>query len=482
MIARMRQELVSECALEPGSLIVVGFSGGPDSTCLLDLLWRLDYPLVVAHVDHGLRPESPDDARFAEQRAAAYGLPCEISSQPVRSVSEKEQLTIEEAARKLRYQFLFQVAHQHGARAVAVAHNADDQVETVLMNVLRGAGLSGLRGMLARRVLERWSESVPLVRPLLGVWREEILAYCQAKGLEVRLDPTNRDKSIMRNRIRHELIPHLEGYNPRLRTAIWRSARALAGDQALVQQAVEQGWETAYHDRGEGFVRLKAGPLGRQPVGVQRGVARQALVLLLPDSSEVGFEATERVVAFLANPPTSGESDLVGGLRLMEECGYLVLASPEARLPASAWPQLAGQHPRELPIPGRLELAEGWAMEAAELDDPAAARRTAEQNQDRYQAWIDADSLAGPLTLRARNPGDRIKPLGLGGHSTKVSDLMVDARVPRRARAAWPVVSAGEQIVWVPGCRLGDPFRLRAGTSHIIHMRLISGSSEAHAG
>ncbi|HEY2979690.1 MAG TPA: tRNA lysidine(34) synthetase TilS, partial [Anaerolineales bacterium] len=219
MLEKIESILQSACHLERGRLIVVGVSGGPDSLCLLHLLHQAGYPLLVAHFNHQIRPEAGDEAGAVEQFAARLGLRCVVGSADVSAHAQKNGLSIEEAARALRYGFLFEQARQAGAQAVAVGHTADDQVETVLMHFLRGAGLNGLQGMGYRTILRTFDSAIPIVRPLLGIWREEVLAYCTTYGLQPHFDRSNASPEYLRNRLRHTLIPVLESYNPKFREA-----------------------------------------------------------------------------------------------------------------------------------------------------------------------------------------------------------------------------------------------------------------------
>ena len=237
MLDRFPTTLQSECHLEQDLLLLVGVSGGPDSLCLLDVLRRLDYRLVVAHLDHGLRPESADEALAVQRLAESLGAACVVERQDVSAFAEMHGISLEEAARSVRYRFLFEQARLYEAQAVAVGHTADDQVETVLMHLLRGAGLSGLRGMAYRSLPNTWSQDIPLVRPLLGTWREEVLAYCHANALQPHLDSSNLDIRFYRNRLRHDLIPYLKNYNPRVHEVLWRTARVLSDDYAVLEQA-----------------------------------------------------------------------------------------------------------------------------------------------------------------------------------------------------------------------------------------------------
>ena len=247
---------------DPNELIVVGVSGGADSLCLLHVLCHLPPTLAprvhVAHLHHGLRGAEADaDAAFVASLAAAWNLPCRVGQADVALEARRAGLSLEEAGRRARYAFLGAVAHASGAGAVAVAHNADDQVETILMHFLRGSGLSGLRGMLPLSPLPRapWGRAVVdeplatpaaaplrLVRPLLEVPRADIEAYCQAHGLTPRLDRSNLDLTLFRNRLRYELLPLLATYNPAVREALRRSARVVADEHQALRQMLATLW------------------------------------------------------------------------------------------------------------------------------------------------------------------------------------------------------------------------------------------------
>jgi tRNA(Ile)-lysidine synthase len=238
-LERIRSLLESECGLQSEKPVLVGVSGGPDSLCLADVLESLGYSLVIAHFNHQLRPQAGDDARVVEEFAGKRGIPFVLGSEKVGEFAESHHLSLEEAARICRYRFLFSQAEAAGAQAVAVAHNADDQVETVLMHLLRGSGLSGLRGMPYRSLTTEWSSTIPLVRPLLGVWREEINEYCAVRQLQPVTDLSNQDTTFYRNRLRHELVPYLQHYNPQAKERIWKMANVLAADYEVLEAQVE---------------------------------------------------------------------------------------------------------------------------------------------------------------------------------------------------------------------------------------------------
>ncbi|MCI0520105.1 MAG: tRNA lysidine(34) synthetase TilS, partial [Chloroflexi bacterium] len=244
------------CRLTLDQPILAAVSGGPDSLCVLDGLHRLGFRLAAAHFDHGLRAEAADEARRVEAFAGERGLPFLLGRGDVRACAQAQRLSLEEAARNQRYGFLFAQAQSIGAQAVVTGHNADDQVETVLMHLLRGAGLAGLRGMSFYALPNPWSVSIPLARPLLGVWREEILAYLAQNGLVPNLDASNEDLTFYRNRLRHELIPTLESYNPQARRLIWRTAEILFHEDAALSAVEEAAWQAAAAPAGEHALAL----------------------------------------------------------------------------------------------------------------------------------------------------------------------------------------------------------------------------------
>jgi tRNA(Ile)-lysidine synthase len=472
MLSSLSHVLLKECLLKPNGVILAGVSGGPDSLCLLDLLHLLGYPVLAAHLNHGLRPEAVEDARLVQQVAEQRGIRFLLEEVDTAAYAAQHNLSIEEAARTLRYAFLFEQAQKYGAQAVAVGHTADDQVETVLMHLLRGSGLSGLKGMPYRALPNPWSQEVPLVRPLLGIWRAEVIAYCAQRGLQPAIDRTNLDVTYFRNRLRYELIPTLEGYNPRIRQAVLRMAQVLAGDEELVRQVIDAAWQACMMKQGPGYVAFRLSTFRQQPYAVQRSLIRRAIEAQRPGLRDIYFDDVERALAFVESPPHSAHSDLAAGLRLYLEGDLLWLAAWESDLPGEDWPAVPQGVPLELAVPGRVELEGRWIVGAEWEDLPLLGNPFELVDEDPYQAWLDAEALQLPLVVRSRQPGDRIQPLGMEGKSIKLSDLMINQKLPRRARRAWPLVCAGSEVVWAPGLRMNDAYRLRPETRRVVHLYL----------
>lgn len=464
--------LKDECGLVRERPIVVGVSGGPDSLCLLDTLRRADYSVIVGHFDHHLRPESAEDARVVEKTALRLMLPCYIEGADVRAYAAREKLSLEEAARTLRYQFLFKLARERSAQAVAVGHNANDQVETILMHFLRGSALSGLKGMSYRSIIKVFDPHIPVVRPLLNIWREETVLYCAANGLRPQYDSSNESIDFQRNRIRHLLIPTLETYNPKFLEAILRMSQSLKSDYALLMDVLETAWHEALVEADEYSVTFDVDVLSKYSLGLQRSIVRHAMQTLAP-GVEITFATLDRAVALVKRPAhDSSRLDLKGGLRMFREAKYLYICIAKAELPFNLWPQLIGPPSLPAPIPCQIELAGGWRFFCEQWRLPLLAREQAMRNEDPFHVWLDAGGLDKPLRLRVRRPGDQFAPLGMDGHKQKLSDFFVNVKMPQRARDKWPLLCAGDEIIWVPGYRLAHPHRLTDSTTSVFYFSL----------
>ena len=471
MLENIQSILRDPCQLDPQQPIIVGVSGGPDSLCLLGVLRQAGYRTVVAHFNHNLRPESGEEATAVEAIAARFMIPYTTDSKDVRAYAGMERLSIEEAARNLRYRFLFDQAHRFEAQAVAVGHTSDDQVETVLMHFIRGSGLSGLKGMSYRTLLDTFDRAIPLVRPLLDVSRAETVAYCAAENLIPHQDPSNESLDYRRNRIRHALIPTLETYNPRIRQTIWRSVQSLGSDHALLEELLDLKWGKCVLRETELYVALDIFFLQACSIGLRRNLIRRAVEHLLP-GQETTYAILDRAQAFIY-ASTSRRTDLTGGLVILREEDALYIAKSDAHLPADHWPQLPDRSDSlAVSVPGHTQLSAGWTFSAQEWRNPPSAWAESSANRDRFQVWLDAESLAGKLELRVRRRGDVLEPLGIEGHSQKLSDFFTNVKLPRRARERWPLLIAGDQVAWVPGFRPAESFKLKQTSSRVYYFSL----------
>jgi tRNA(Ile)-lysidine synthase len=437
----------------------------------MHLLHAGGFHLIAAHLDHGLRPESAAEAAAVAELAASLQVPFVLKRVDVRAEAESAHESIEQAGRRARYDFLFEQARRRGAAAVATGHTADDQVETVLMHLIRGAGLSGLKGMEYRTVMPRFDVSIPLVRPLLREWRSDTVEYCRTNLLSPHLDPSNDSLDYFRNRIRHELIPVLESYNPRVRTAILRAAQTLAADYSIVDAYVTEVWSAVVMREADGLIGFDAVGLAGQPKAVRRRIILRAVQHMAP-GLDIGYATLDDAAAFLQGAG-SAQMHLGGALTLTRDSRAVLLSLFPGPVPTADWPQLAEQStdvPRGRPL--SMPLADGWHLSVDYQPVVGSALELIPRQGDAFQACLDADTLPDRLQLRWPRHGDRFQPLGLGGHTQLLSDFFVNAKLPLRARAHWPLLCSEDRLVWVPGYRPDEAFKLTAKTRRAVRFAM----------
>ena len=469
MIPNLAPLLRERCRVRPDSPILAGVSGGADSLCLMAMLQEAGYPLILAHFDHNLRPDSHEDAEKVQEIAEKRGIPFVLGSGNVRAFAKTRKQSIEEAARNLRYTFLFQQARELGAQAVAVGHTADDQVETVLMHFLRGAGLSGLKGMTHRTLLQGFDPEIPLIRPLLDFWREEILLCCSERHLVPIVDSSNASVEYHRNRLRHILIPQLETYNPKFREMLWRMSRSLQADYEILTSILETIWNETVKAEGEGYMTFDAARLLQLSPGLQKNLLRRAMQCLRNGIVDVNFSTLERAAAFIKKD-AEGQIDLIENFILLREEDRYYLAEKGAALPNEGWLHIEGEIP--IQIPGETALNDEWTLLAEWWDSVPLAKEQMRQSENPYEVWLDTQYLQPPIFFRTRVPGDRFQALGMDGRFIKLSDFFINAKLPRRARDHWPLLCSKNRIVWIPGFRPSYGFRLRETTKKVVYLSL----------
>jgi tRNA(Ile)-lysidine synthase len=454
--------------LTPGERVVVAVSGGADSLALLDCLHSLQYPIVVAHFDHALRPSSWSEAEAVLRIAARLGVPAVAERKPVADLLEPGE-NLEAGARRLRYLFLADVAAEHGAAKVATGHTADDQVETVLMHLLRGTGTTGLRGMRDSSPLEHMLSGrrpgLRLVRPMLQSTRADTLSHCQASGLPYVEDTSNADVSFTRNRVRHELIPLLETYNPGVRAAISRAAEITARDDDALDEMAEEVASAAVQFGPEAVCFSVAGLRGLPSALVWR-IVQRSLRSLTDIGSEVGFLAMQQVTELMLSP-MGGHRELGGGVQVWKAGDTLVAARGDS----GAWGLFPQASPGDgVPLEGMSKVKlSGWTLESGILGKQSTqAVPVAEAGM---VAWLDAAVLPAAVTVRQIHPEDRLRPAGMSGE-VRATELLARSGIPVPARSDWPVVVAGDTVLWVPGVRQADGAQISRRTRNVRYLRL----------
>lgn len=468
--------------------LVIGVSGGPDSLCLLHLLVQFrstfDLTLTIAHLNHQLRDvHSQADEAFVREIAERWQIPLRVETCEVAALAAQRKQSIEEAARQLRYAFLWRTALEVGAAKVAVGHNAGDQVETVLMHFLRGTGLAGLRGMLPLvdlAGLRLKAEDVPassapvkLIRPLLDISREEIEAYCQAHHLSPRQDASNQDTTFFRNRLRHELIPQLETYNPNIRQIIRRTAKVITADVEILEAELDRVWRNVVKNETPDWLEFDLAGWANLPLALKRATLRRAIQTLRRSLRDISFEHIESAIDLIEKRETSSQATLPQALMLTMGYQSFVIGpdTMEPEFQEATMPQLAQNESVMVQVPGVTTLPGGrWQLTTRFLPGQPLAPEILQQAEG-WEAYLDADIVSDTLVLRTRQPGDIFFPLGLGGHRKKINEFMIDEKIPAGRRSHIPLLVANEQVVWVCGYRPAEQARIRPNTQRVLHLR-----------
>jgi len=443
--------------------LVVAVSGGADSVCLLHILmrWRkeLGVELHVAHLNHQLRgAESDSDAGYVSDLVSRLDVPATIERRDVAAYRDQKGISLEEAAREVRYSFLAEVASVIGTSKVVVGHTRDDHIETILMHLLRGAGTAGLCGLQPRSVLPYGESSgqLEVARPLLELTRQETLDYCQRYNLAPRSDSSNVSPSFLRNRVRLELLPVLRSYNPGIDKALLRLADIAGDDVSFIAKKASLLWKKLASEEDD-IIYLDMSQMVASPRAMQRQIFRRAIKQLRGNLKDVEADHIEAMMDFLSKP-AGKKLCLPDGLTLSTEYGRLILASAQASI--CPLPPLKGIF--SIKIPGETVLP-GWRVRADIV-------RQVVDDEDGLAASFDLDKVGKELAVRRRRPGDRFQPLGMS-QTKKLQDFMVDSRIPRSWRDRVPLICSPKQILWIVGWRIDDRVKVTENTKEVLHLQ-----------
>ncbi|UCC17474.1 MAG: tRNA lysidine(34) synthetase TilS [Dehalococcoidales bacterium] len=447
--------------LDTGKLLVA-VSGGPDSVCLLLVLMRLrdelGIDLHIAHLNHKLRgTESDHDAEYVSQLANRLGLPVITGERDVKKYRTKPGGTVEEAAREVRYDFLAETATSTGADAVSVGHTRDDNIETIIMHLVRGTGARGLRGLKPVTQLSSKTGIIKVLRPLLEINRDETMSYCRANGYEPRIDVSNESLVPLRNRIRHQFIPLLESYNEKVGEALLRDARIAADELDFLNRAADELWGSIA-TKGKNKVTIdKRGLIGLPPA-LQRHLLRQSIETITGSLKDIEVRHIESIIDALDLQPGK-RITLPAELFFIVEYDRFLLTREVASL--SPLPDLDSEY--ILNVPGQTEFS-GWKV-TADVVSPEQVIDT----DNNYVAYFDHEKVGNELSVRPRKTADRFYPLGMD-HPKKVGEFMIDAKIPRTWRKRVPVVCSPQQIIWLAGYRIDDRVKVTDVTRQVLRL------------
>lgn len=456
LVAAVQRFVEAHELLCPGAKVIVSVSGGADSMALLSLLHRLEstyrLTLIVAHVNHQLRgKEAMRDVRFVERYADKLGLPLHNMNVDVKTLKRRTGLSPQHTARQLRYGALQSLYHSLAATHIALGHTADDQAETLLMRLLRGGGPAGLSGIPAKRM--------PFVRPLLQVYRHSILAYLRATGVPWVEDSSNTNRNYLRSRVRLDLMPTLQAYHPNIAQRLHHVADMLRADNDVLEQQTEDLARQVLSWRvGNAMLAISRTPFTAAPLAMQRRLLRYAIDRLPLSGNSANFRDMEALLRFVVSGKVGRRLTLAGQL-IAEQHRDVALIWQARALPSTSLCVL-------LPVPGTLTL-HGVALSLT-----AKALRLTQGWQDQVEprrVFVDFDATASPLFIRFPRPGDRFHPLGAAG-SQKLQDFFVNNKMSKAMRPYVPLVLAGEEILWVVGHRIAEPFKVRLETRQVLEL------------
>ncbi len=461
--AQFDRIMLQDCGLKKSDQLILGVSGGPDSLCLLDLCVNKGYPVIVGHMNHQLRNEAEEEEVKIINICRVLNIPCIVEKADIREHARKYHLSIEESARKLRYIFLFNLAKSQNGKSVVVAHNQDDQVETILMHLLRGSGMKGLRGMDYRFLPNEWSEEIPLVRPLLDFSKTEILDYCTQNNLEPAFDQTNNDLTYFRNKLRKELVPYLESYNGGIRQRLLDMAHVLRFEDDYLQQITSNSMEGIVTDSDSGYFVLNKAKLSKLHPAIIRRILLTIMKRLNPESGNISFDSVEKALNFIKEPSQSSKTELAAHLEISRYLKSFLVVTDMRQFPDELWPQVIAKEDLLLKQGSTVPLNGRWCVTVKE-------ELLAEKN-NRWNARIDATKISN-LKLSSFKNGDTFSPLGMGGEVLKLGDFWTNKGLPLKARENWPLIRSDEDIVWVPGFTISENYKITDSTQKSISIKL----------
>jgi tRNA(Ile)-lysidine synthase len=453
IVTKALQTIKEHSMLQEGEIVLIGLSGGPDSVCLSVILDEVrdnfNLSLYALYVDHGLRPEeSRNEENFCKSFCYEHGMDFHSEKIEVRANAEENRINIHEAARELRYDAFQRTAHKIRASKIAVAHNADDQAETVLMRLVRGAGRRGLSGMPYMRG--------NIIRPLLDISREDIENFLSGRQIKFVADSSNLKKEYLRNRLRMEIIPFLKKDNPSLVKSINRTADIFREEENYLDIVTTKTVMRLITRKTDRSIELFLIPLINIEKSILRRVFRRAL-------GEIGADRGIELVHIddiirLVRENRSGDTiTLPQGIRAVK--GYSTLL-------------ITGEHSvnlrtQNIDVPGEITLSENGLTLVSELYD-----KSIEFNGKNVSVF-DYGSLTLPLQVRARKEGDYFYPAGFGRRK-KLQDFFVDEKVPREKRDSVPLVVSGKDIIWIAGYRMDERYMAKEGTNKFLVLKINS--------
>lgn len=441
--------------LSQNDRVVVGVSGGPDSVALLHFLYAIrdkyDLSIHAAHINHMLRgKESDGDTQYVQDLCTRLGIPCSVIYANITSLSKDEGISLEEAGRKARYDFFIDTANKINATKIALAHNMNDQAETVLMRIMRGTGLDGLCGIKPIR-------DGLYIRPLIHTQRSDIERYCEINNLMPRIDSTNLKPLYTRNKIRLELIPYIKGnYNSNIEYTLSSMAEILSIDNDFINGYANNIFQNiaAYK---EYEISLNIQAIMSLHDSIKKRILRKAVEKMKGNLTGIENKHIELMLNIMDRGLTGSAVELPGNLTAKVSYNNLIIVK--------SVDELAQKFCCDLIIPGVIHIPLIQGSMKSEIFNSDIDYLSS----NRFVKYFDYDKIKGSLTIRSRMEGDYIIPLGMKGRK-KIKELFIDSKIPRSERDKIPLVSFENEIIWVVGYNISDNYKIDKSTINILKL------------
>jgi tRNA(Ile)-lysidine synthase len=478
-ILRIVEETIKNHKMfEPQDSVLIGVSGGPDSVALLHILCKigakLSLSLGVAHLNHQLRKVDSDrDEKFVASLAENLHLPFYNQRKDVLGYKKRHRLSLEEAARRVRYDFLHYTARENEYNKIALGHQANDNAELVLMYLFRGSGPTGISGIPPIR-----NNATPygtIVRPLIKLFRHEILNYLSAKKLDYVTDTSNQDTKFLRNKVRNELIPLInQSYNTRIVETVNRLSSIIRSDEEWIEEIITPLYKKVILYIEEKKIALSIPKLGKLHRAAKRRILRKAIQNVKGDLRRIAYSHITSAVKLLESGPVLGSLDLPDDITVTKTEDSLCISSG-VKVRSNNKPENGKKHLFEYTIqrPSLTPVSLYIKEAGSRLSFSVISAKNMENLQSAGQqvAFFDMDCLAFPLFLRDYRHGDRFTPFGMNG-SQKLKDFFINNKISRSKRSTCPVLLSANNIIWVVGYRQSEFGKITRTTRNMLKVQL----------
>lgn len=458
IINKVKDTIKKYDLINEGDNIILGLSGGPDSVCLLHILHRLkdelNIKIYAAHLNHKIRGiEAQKDAAYVARLCDELGIICFIRAIDVPKYCEENNVSLEEGARILRYNMFFEIKEKVHGDKIAIAHNLNDQAETVIMRIMRGTGLQGIKGIEYKR-------PDGIIRPILDISRNEIEEYCENNNLSPRIDHTNLEDIYTRNKIRLNLIPYMsENFNPNLIESISRMANLLRDDSEYIENESNKVFYNISEKLSENIISINIDKFLDTHKALRNRIIRKSINFILGNIKSIDQKHIEDVSNLAFESKIDIRLDLPRGLMVYKKRNQLIFTNEELIEESISYNY-------KLPKSGYIKIKELNSIIESKILNVDEFNM---QQHEEYTKFFDADKVYGNLMIRNRKNGDKIKILGLGGNK-KIKDLFIDLKIPKEDRDKVPILADEQGIIWVIGYRMSEDYKVDKTSKNILRI------------